>query len=99
MEWVFQLCPRRDLVNGPTGEAILFVVVSAGMDFNRFSIEADSASSKTIYSLPFLTLQIFFIQHLKIQSSQTALKQKLVRCIFFFKQEFCGVITTNEIFI
>ena len=57
-EWVFQLCPRRDLVNGPTGEATLFVVVCAGMDFNRFSIEADSASSKTIYSLTSLTLQI-----------------------------------------
>ena len=70
MEWVFQLCPRRDLVNGPTGEAILFVMVSAGMDFNRFSIEADSASSKTIYSLTFLTLQ----QPFKIQSSQEALK-------------------------
>ena len=86
MEYVFQLRPRRDLVNGPTGEATLIVVVSAGMDFNRFSIEADSASSKTIYSLTFLTLQIFFFQH-------------LVRCIFFFKQKFLGVITTNEIFI
>ena len=52
---VFQLYPRRDLVNGPTGEAILIVVVSAGMDFNRSSIEADSASSKTIYSLTSLT--------------------------------------------
>ena len=71
---VFQLCLRRDLVNGLTGEAILIVVVSAGMDFNRFSIEADSASSKTMYSLTFFTLQIFFIQHFKIKSSQTALK-------------------------
>ena len=74
MEYVFQLRPRRDLVNGPTGEATLIVVVSAGMDFNRFSIETDSASSKTIYSLTFLTLQIFLIQRFKIQSSQTALK-------------------------
>ena len=87
---VFQPCPRRDLVNGPTGEATLIVVVYAGMDFNRFSIEADSASSKTIYSLTSLTLQIFFIQHFKIQSSQTALKQNLVRCIFFFKEKFFG---------
>ena len=74
MEYVFQLRPRRELVNGLTGEAILIVVVCAGMDFNRFSIEADSASSKTIYSYTFLTLQIFLIQHFKIQSSQTALK-------------------------
>ena len=66
MEW-------RDLVNGPTGETILFVVVCAGMDLNRFSIEADTASSKTIYSLASLTLQIFLIQHFKIQPSQTAL--------------------------
>ena len=54
MEWFF----RRDLVNGLTGEGILTVVVwcAAGKDFNTFSIEPDSASSKTIYFLTSLTL-------------------------------------------